>query len=311
MSENKAPTSSTSDNSPPAEVSVLSGLHTSTAAPSPTAQDTHEQDKLGMGRTAGQRTAEVFAGLRAELLNTPEAIALASRGGHIAAQVIKSLGSKKALNFVPVRQGGFTGLIKKSLGKDAKGKVLVEIAAGFSSRGIALAKEIPDLQIIEIDLPDVNEEKQKRLEKGKIAIPSNITWKSADLGVQPLNEVLKHQEVDVVAAEGLLPYFEYADITRIAKHIYRSLKVGGVFIADLGFIDDTGAKETGALVRLFSRFTSSSPGSVSDEKTAYKLFHDAGYEEVELYKLPQVAELFDLPRPVSDVLYFMVARRIR
>jgi O-methyltransferase involved in polyketide biosynthesis len=296
----------------PAPANVEKGWADLIAPPVPAssvAQDTHEQDKLGMGRTAGQRTAEVFAGLRAELLNTPEANALASRGGHIAAQVIKAIGTKKVLNFVPVRLGAFAGLTKKALGKDVTGKVLVEIAAGFSPRGLALAKELPALRVIEVDLPDVVAEKQQRLEKGKFEIPSNISWKQADLGVQPLSEVLGQERVDVVTAEGLLPYFEYAEITRIAKQIYQSLKVGGVFIADLGFTDAQGAQEAGTLVRLFRRFTSSSPGSVTDEATAFKLFRDAGYDEVELYRMPQAAELFSLPQPVSDVLFFMVAHR--
>jgi len=52
------------------------------------------------------------------------------------------------------------------------------------------------LQVIEIDLPDVIQEKQKRLEKGGISIPPNILWKSADLGVQPLNAVLEGQLVN-------------------------------------------------------------------------------------------------------------------
>src|SRR5579871_941711 len=118
-------------------------------AASPLARDTHEQDLLGMGRTAGQRTAEVFAGLRGELMRSPESSALSHMTGRITARLIMATGSKKALNFVPVRHGAFAGLIKQSLGSDSAGKVLVEIAAGYSPRGIALAKAMPDLQVIE------------------------------------------------------------------------------------------------------------------------------------------------------------------
>ena len=129
--------------------------------------------------------------------------------------------------------------------------MLIEIAAGFSPRGILLAKEIPDLTVIEIDLPDVVEEKQKRLERGEIQIPPNISWKSADLGVEPLDQVLDQQQVDVVSAEGLMPYFEYADITRIARQIYQSLKPGGALIADLGYTSPQGAQEASTLVKIF------------------------------------------------------------
>lgn len=276
---------------------------------SPTARDTHEQDLLGMGRTAGQRTAEVFAGLRSELMRSPEANALSQMAGRITARLIISMGSKKALNFVPVRHGSFAGLIKQSLGNETAGKVLVEIAAGFSPRGITLAKELPDLKVIEIDLPDVIAEKQKRLGRSSIVIPPNITWLSADLGVQTLNNVLEGQKVDIVSAEGLMPYFKFADITRIARSIYQSLKPDGVFIADVGYTDAKGALETGRLVKIFQRYTSSAPGYVTEADEAYRLFADAGYELVELYRMEQTAELFDLPQPVSDVLFFIVAQR--
>ncbi len=278
-------------------------------AVSPTAKDTHEQDLLGMGRTAGQRTAEVFAGLRSEMMRTPEANALSNMAGRITARLIMAMGSKKALNFVPVRHGSFAGLIKQTLGSDTKGKVFVEIAAGYSPRGITLAKELPDLQVIEIDLPDVIAEKRKRLERGGISIPPNITWIAADLGVEPLDAVLEHQQVDVVSAEGLMPYFKLEDITRIARSVHQSLKAGGVFIADLGFTDSKGAQETGRLVKIFERYTSSAPGYVTEEETGYRVFRDAGYETVDLYRIEQTAALFDLPQPVSDVLLIMVSRR--
>lgn len=276
---------------------------------SPIARDTTSEDLLGMGRTAGQRTAEVFAGLRAELMPMPETAALARMSGRIAARLMIALSNKKVLNFVPVRTGSFAGLIKQSLGKDSAGKVLVEIAAGFSSRGITLAKEMPELKVVEIDLPDVVEEKRKRLENAKIAIPANLTWKAADLGAQPLADVLNHEQVDIVTAEGLMAYFPYAEITRIAKSVYQSLKPGGLFIADLGYMQGQGVQEASRIVQIFRRYTSSTPGAVYDEETAYRLFREAGYENIELHRMPQTAALFNLPQPVSDILFFMVAHR--
>jgi O-methyltransferase involved in polyketide biosynthesis len=276
---------------------------------SPAARDTTDQDLLGMGRTSGQRTAEVFAGLRAEMMPSVETDALARISGRIAARLMISLSSKKVLNFVPVRTASFAGLVKQALNGDGTGKVLVEIATGFSPRGLMLAQEMPNLQVIEIDLPDVIQEKRKRLEGKQISTPPNLTWKSADLGIQPLSEVLDQQRVDVVTAEGLMPYFDYPDITRIARHVYQSLKPGGVLIADLGYVSGQGLQEAGRIVQIFRRYTSTAPGAVHDEETAYDLFRNAGYEKVELYRMPQTAALFNLPQPVSDVLFFMVAQR--
>jgi O-methyltransferase involved in polyketide biosynthesis len=285
------------------------GVQTLSQGASGTTRDTTREDILGMGRTAGQRTAEVFAGLRAELMPMPETAALSRLSGRIAARLMMALSHKKVLNFVPVRTGSFVGLIKKALGKETAGKVVVEIASGFSPRGVMLAKEIPDAQVIEIDLPDVIEEKRKRLVNAGIAIPPNISWKSADLDVQSLAEVLDHQNVDIVSAEGLMAYFEYPNITRIAKSVYQSLKPGGIFIADLGYMEAQGVQEASRIVQMFRRYTSSTPGAVYNEETAYRLFREAGYEEIELYRMPQTAALFDLPQPVSDIIFFMVAHR--
>lgn len=300
------------DDNPPSQIGESPSpaqKSTPSLAVSRPAQDTREQDMLQMGRTARQRTAEVFAGLRAELLQTPETIALARLTGRISARLMISLASKKVINFILVRSESFAGLATQALGSDLNGKVLVDIAAGFSPRGLATAVANPDLQVIEIDLPDVVEEKQKRLAKGQIAIPPNLKWKAADLGVQPLAEVLDHQQVDVVTAEGLMPYFEYPDITRIARYVYQSLKQDGVLIADLGYIDQQVLRDAGQLVKIFRRYTSSTPGAVNDEKTAFKLFHDAGYEHVDLYRIQQTAQMFNLSGPVADMLFFMVAQR--
>ncbi len=273
-----------------------------------TAQET--PDTVGLGRTAGQRTAEIFAGLRAEMMPSPETVALSRLSGRIIARLLMRMGKPELFNFVSVRLGGFKGLVEQEFsGKDSSDGVIVEIGSGFSPRSLQLARDLPNVQVIEIDLPDVIEEKYKRLSRvAGLELPSNLTSRTADLGVTPLTEVLKGQKVDVVSAEGLLPYFTFEEITRIAREIRDSLKPGGVFIADLGYITPQGAQQAGSVVSLFRRQTRTSPGSVQDKETAIKLFKDAGYSEVKLYHMPEVAEMFDLPRPAPDVLFFMVAK---
>jgi O-methyltransferase involved in polyketide biosynthesis len=273
-------------------------------------KDTHDRDVLGMGRTAGQRTAELLAGLRAELLHTSETNALARISGRIAARLITTLGSKKILNFIPVRLGSYTGLIKRSLGNQVAGKVLVELGSGFSPRGIQIARDLPELRVIEIDLPDVVTEKKRRLEKGRIPLPSNWTVKAADMGVEALSDILNREQVDVVTAEGVLAYFQHADITRIARQIRQSLKPGGIFLTDIGYMSPQAMQDASAIVKIFRRYTTSNtPGFVYDEETARRLFKDAEYTDVELYRVSQTATMFNLPQPVSDAAFFVVSKR--
>ncbi len=273
-----------------------------------TAQET--PDTVGLGRTAGQRTAEIFAGLRAEMMPSPETAALSRLSGRVIARLLMRLGKQELFNFVPIRLGGFKGLIEQALPPGAPaGTVIVEVGSGFSPRGLQLARAMPNAEVIEIDLPDVVEEKQARLQKiREQALPPNLSWYGADLGMTPLKEVLGGKRADIIAAEGLLPYFTFEEITKIARGMRESLKPGGVFVADLGYISTEGAQQASDVVRLFRRQTRTSPGSVQSEAMALKLFEDAGYEDVKLYRMPQVAEMFDLPRPAPDVLFFMVAR---
>ncbi|MBZ0294357.1 MAG: class I SAM-dependent methyltransferase [Anaerolineae bacterium] len=267
----------------------------------------HSPDRVGLGRTAGQRTAEIFAGLRAEMNPTPETEALSRLSGRLTARLLMRMAKPELFNFVPVRSGGFLGLIEEEL--DGQPATVVEIAAGFSPRGIQLAREHPELNVIEIDLEDVIEEKKNRLNKiSKFEKPANLTWYSADLGVTRLSEVLQGQKVDVVSAEGLLPYFTFSEIPRVVSYVRDSLKPGGAFIADIGYSDVKGVQEASRVVSLFRRQTSTMPGSVHDEDTAISFFKDGGYKDVAVHRMPKVAERYDLPKPAPDVLFFMVAR---
>jgi O-methyltransferase involved in polyketide biosynthesis len=142
-----------------------------------------------------------------------------------------------ALNFIAARPEGMT---------------VVDIAAGFSPRGIQLANAYPDIQVIEIDLPDVVRDKQLRLKNARnITVPRNISWKSADPGVTPLSEVLDGQLVDFVVAEGLAAYFTPADNQRIAWQIRQSLRPGGKYLCDIPW--EQGMKYARNATRFFSR----------------------------------------------------------
>jgi O-methyltransferase involved in polyketide biosynthesis len=263
-----------------------------------------------LGRTSGQRTAEIFAGLRAELLPSPLTAALSRTSGRIAARLLMRLAKPELFNFVSIRLNGFTALVQQALPQNTVDATLVDLAAGFSPRGWQIAQAMPYLQVIEIDLPDVIAEKQKRLRQlSRVHAPLNLSWIAADLSKKSLSEVLGSQQVDVVAAEGLLPYFSLPDVTRIARNIYHILKPGGVFMADLGYLTPENTRQASKAIKFFNQQTKTRPGTVSSQDTARQLFFDAGYQQVALYTMPEIADLFNLQKPAPDVLYFMVASK--
>jgi O-methyltransferase involved in polyketide biosynthesis len=274
---------------------------------SPTAQPT--PDALGLGRTSGQRGAEILAGLRAELFPTPETLALARWGSRIIAQVFARLEkSKPALNFVAVRPQGMTELVKRALPANGEGSVVVDIACGFSPRGVLMAQAYPDLHVIEIDLPDVIRDKQVRLKNARnVVVPTNLSWRTADLGVTPLSQVLDNQRVDVVVAEGLTAYFTPEENQRIASRIRESLKPGGSYICDIPL--EEGMKNARDATRFFSRQAGTFLGIMKDEQAMRQLMLDAGYSRVEIVHPQVLADEIGLPSPVMEFSLFVVATR--
>lgn len=267
-------------------------------------------DRSNLGRTSGQRTAEIFAGLRAELLPSSETIALSQSSGRMIARLMMKLAKPELFNFVPVRLGGFTRLIEQALPRDGGASLVVDLAAGFSPRGLRLARAFPFVEVIEVDLPDVIEEKQKRLQRiPSFQPPPNLTWQAADLGKTPLSEILNGRLANVVSAEGLLPYFSFPEITRIAHQVRYSLQPGGTFLADVGYLTPEGMRQANKVMQVFRRQTRTTPGTVKDEQAARQLFIDAGYKQIEIYKMPQIAEMFSLPTPAPDVLFFIAVTR--
>lgn len=277
-------------------------------APRPSATTLHSSDTMGIGQTSGQRSAEIIAGIRAELRPTPEALALSKLGGRVIARVLMSIEKPKAFNYIPNRMEVFTALALRHVDPAAP-FTHVEIASGFSPRCVHLGIRYPHATFIEVDQPEVVREKQRRLRlhERDVKVPANLTWRAADLGVTSLSDVLENQLVDVVVAEGLMPYFKLEDVTRIAEHVRKSLKPGGAFMSSILYRP---ALEAGReVVRYYQRFIGALPGVVNDEQQAKKLFLDAGYASAEAYRVSGMAAEMKLPETPLDGELIIVARR--
>ncbi|HEX2908369.1 MAG TPA: class I SAM-dependent methyltransferase, partial [Phototrophicaceae bacterium] len=155
-----------------------------------------DEDKMALGHTPSTRSAELVAGARAILMNTPETTALGSMSGRIVARVLTETGGKSnILWFFPARMMAIETLTQQLMPNKSE-LLLVDVAAGFSPRGLHMAREYPQARVIEIDLPDVVAEKKLRLKRGRIPLPDNLSWIEADLGKVNLQDVLDGQQVD-------------------------------------------------------------------------------------------------------------------
>ncbi len=273
----------------------------------PTAQTS--PDAFGLGRTSGQRGAEILAGLRAELLPSPESLALARFGGRAIARLAMAMEKNPAaLNFVVGRLNGITELVRRALSPNASKLLLMDIAAGFSPRGIQLAQSIPTAQVVEVDLPDVVRDKEARLRRARnLQVPTNLSWRSADLAVTALAQVVEKESADVISAEGLNAYLAPEDITRTATRILECLKPGGTYISDIPWAE--GMDYAQQATRFFSRQAGVYKGVIDSAEAMRDLMLTAGYKTVIIHKPSEVAAELKLPTPILDFSFFVVAQR--
>ncbi len=267
---------------------------------------------LGLGRSSGQRSAEMLAGIRAELMPKPEYLAMARPAGRVIGGLLIRLGrgEQAKSNFVIARPEAFRYLISEAL-RDKPNPHYVELASGFLPRAWQMASQFPQLRVTEIDLPEVMEEKQRRFSKARLVLPPNLRMLSADLGVTPLSEVLGGEKADVISAEGLLPYFTLDVVQQIGTGVRQSLKVGGIFIADIltkEAVHELGQGRARQAATLFRRNAGNWLGVVDDSAHAQELFKAVGYSRVETYRISELAErLAHLPKPVANATLFVVA----
>jgi O-methyltransferase involved in polyketide biosynthesis len=150
---------------------------------------------------------------------------------------------------VPVMEARFK--LVNRLVKENNAKQILELAAGFSPRGMELSKD-PSVEYVEIDLPGVMNEKRtivgNLIEQSKI--PSRPNLHLEDGNALNLQDILKaiqpfKQESIAVVNEGLLTYLNFDEKAMVAKNVYQLLeRFGGYWITpDLSLQPEGKAKE--------------------------------------------------------------------
>jgi O-methyltransferase involved in polyketide biosynthesis len=276
-----------------------------TATPTP--------DTVGLGKTPGQRGAEVIAGIRAELMQSPEATALVRTNGRVFARLLMNLSrNRKIFDFIPARYYVLTEIVRRQL-KQRPIKRYVEIASGFSTRTLEIANAFPDLEVMEVDLPDVIAEKKNRLNSAGIAIPANMNFLTADLGVTNLKDVLQGNPVDIVCAEGLNLYFKPEEIIRMNRFVLDALAPNGVFITEVysrqKFLEVRRNPNMNNAVSFFLRQAGNIPGLSESAEMTESWFTEAGFSKVERFDMGEVMKSLGKEAPMLDLAVVVVAQK--
>jgi hypothetical protein len=272
------------------------------------------KDEMGLGHTPSTRSAELVAGARAYLTPNDETRALSRMAGLITARLLTNFGGAKnnILWFFPARMMGIELLTERLIAKDKSDLLLVDLAAGFSPRGLHLARNYPQADIIEIDLPSVVAEKKRRLKSGNIAVPSNLRWIEANLGETNLVDILEGRKADLITSEGLTLYLTEYEQTRFFRQVEANLAEDGIFIGEVYFGDKLQklrqSPNINAVASFVFRMVGNVPGVMPNEEVCHQRLVACGLGNFEEYPVVDLMETLKQPKPV-DVISVIVARK--
>lgn len=271
------------------------------------------EDKMALGHTPSTRSAELVAGARAALLNNEETAALSKMSGRVVARILSDMDRKNnILWFFPARMMALETLTGRNFPEDKPGLLIVDVAAGFSPRGLHMARNYPQAKVIEIDLPEVVAEKKKRLVRGDIALPANLSWIEADLGSVNLADALEGRKADLITSEGLTLYLTREENARLFQQAADCLKPGGVFMVEVYFRDKLAHlrqnPNVNAVASFVFRMVGAVPGLMPNLDYAVQLMSDGGLDQVRDYPVTDIMGEIGQPKPL-DVISILVARK--
>ncbi len=177
-------------------------------------------------------------------------------------------------------------------------KQVLELAAGYSSRGLVYSKK--GYNYVELDLEKVSKNKKEILNVVEHNIPNNLNIISGNAlridDFKNIESYLKEDEKIVVINEGLLRYLSFDEKKLVAQNIYEILsKYGGIWITS----DVTPKKfiqsQNESLKNLnkdLSNITSRNNlnDRFEDEKHIRTFFGNIGFELVEIHKFSEIKD---------------------
>jgi hypothetical protein len=260
-----------------------------------------------LGHNQRESASEMFAGARAQLLPSRLTEALSTLNGRIAARTMLLLANTlddRVAHYAAFRSQGLMEATRRVLQRvPTLSPVVVNPHAGYSPAFIWLAEEMPHVYFIDIDTPETTQDKQARL--SWYTLPENLLLKGVDLSTTPLHEALRGFRPDIVVALGAFcSPDDFAHLLRYLRHV---LVEGGWVIAPFPYAP--GIENLARNLSLFQRFAHKPRGMVEHEDYIQRIMEVAGYHNIEILKLSQLAH--DLKHPIpADIEVIAIAQAL-
>lgn len=215
--------------------------------------------------------------------------------------------SKKS-NIAPQLEARYK-LINRLLAVNKTNQVL-EMASGLSPRGLTLTEKNPSLCYVEVELPEMAENKKQLLkalfDKNIVKPQKNLHVEDGDaLDRNSLIEATRYftDEPIAVINEGLLRYMNFDQKTIVAQNVYALLeKFGGVWItSDITLPRVLEHREQSKLNRGLIKALSGidvEKNAFENEEAAIKFFEDLGFT-IERHSFLEVIDDLVSPKKLS------------
>jgi len=207
--------------------------------------------------------------------------------------------------------------------KYQKGTQILEIASGFSSRGLEFCKN-PKIIYVEFDLPLVIEEKQRIINiinKNKDISNLHLVKGNA-LDINSLLQVEKYfdkRKSLIIINEGLLRYLNFDEKTSIAKNVHHLLtEYSGVWITpditlkNVMYNENKNVKEHNKLIQQMTKINTDK-NRFDTEKQAENFFRNLGFiierhSYMEVKKQLHSPKILKIPEDiVQEMISFPIA----
>lgn len=260
-----------------------------------------------LGYNQRESASEMFAGARAQLLPSRLTEALSPLNGRIAARTMLLIANAiddKIANYAAFRSFGLMEATRRVLMRvPSLSPVVVNPQAGYSPASIWLAEEMSHVYCIDIDTPETIDDKQQRL--SWYNLPENLSMKGVDLLATPLHEALRGLRPDVVIAFGA--FCSPDDFAHLLRYLRQVMVDGGWVIAPFPYAP--GIDNLSRNLTLFQRFAGKPRGIVESEAYIHRILDVAGYHNIEIMKMSQLAKDLNKPTP-ADVEVIAIAQAL-
>jgi len=250
------------------------------------------------------RGSELHAGARAELLPSPLTRSLATWRGQLMARTMRLMGVEHGiLNYAAFRPYAIMEIIRQYVAKiPAKNPVVLDPAAGYGPEHLWLAEELPAVQFIELDHPDVIADKEKRL--NRYPIPANLRLIGADLSEQSLDIALGNICPDIVIV--IAAYVSTADYMNLLRYLPQIMRPNGWVIAPFPYKPGIDNLFVNRLT--FQDLVKVGPvGMVDSEAAIHDIMAEVNYRHTQIFTLSTLARQMGKPIP-SNVEIMAVAQ---